>query len=63
MICWQEPKSTRRKHAGYSNIIEDAVRLVKEVDSPHIKILFDTTVITSTIKFSKFEETTPKIER
>lgn len=41
MICWQEPKTTRRKHAGYSNIIKDAVRLVKEVDSPHIKILFD----------------------
>ena len=29
-------------HPGYSiNIIEDAVRLVKEVDSPYVKILFD----------------------
>ena len=34
--------NTKVDHAGYSiNIIEDAVRLVSEIDSPHIKILFD----------------------
>lgn len=37
-----EVLNTKVDHAGYSiNIIEDAVRLVKEVDSPHVKILFD----------------------
>jgi hydroxypyruvate isomerase len=34
--------NTKVDHPGYSiNFIEDAVRLVKEVDSPYIKILFD----------------------
>lgn len=37
-----EVLNTKVDHAGYSiNIIEDAVRLAKEVDSPHVKILFD----------------------
>lgn len=37
-----EVLNTKVDHVGYSiNIIEDAVRLVKEVDSPHVKILFD----------------------
>jgi len=37
-----EVLNTKVDHAGYSiNIIEDAVRLVKEVDSPYVKILFD----------------------
>lgn len=37
-----EVLNTRVDHPGYSiNIIEDAVRLVKEVDSPYVKILFD----------------------
>jgi hydroxypyruvate isomerase len=37
-----EVLNTKVDHPGYSiNIIEDAVRLVKEVDSPAIRILFD----------------------
>jgi hydroxypyruvate isomerase len=37
-----EVLNTKVDHAGYSiHLIEDAVRLVKEVDSPHVKILFD----------------------
>jgi hydroxypyruvate isomerase len=37
-----EVLNTRVDHPGYSiNIIEDAVRLIKEVGSPHVKILFD----------------------
>jgi len=37
-----EVLNTKVDHPGYSiHIIEDAVRLVREVDSPSIKILFD----------------------
>jgi len=37
-----EVLNTKVDHPGYSiNFIEDAVRLVKEVDSPYVKILFD----------------------
>lgn len=37
-----EVLNTKADHPGYSmNIIEDAVRLVEEVDSPSVKILFD----------------------
>jgi hydroxypyruvate isomerase len=37
-----EVLNTKVDHAGYSiHLIEDAVRLVKEVDSPYVKILFD----------------------
>lgn len=42
MIYTLEVLNTKVDHAGYSiNIIEDAVRLVREVGSPHVKILFD----------------------
>jgi hydroxypyruvate isomerase len=37
-----EVLNTKVDHPGYSiNIIEDAVGLIKEVDSPYVKILFD----------------------
>jgi len=37
-----EVLNTKVDHPGYSiNIIADAVRLVREVNNPHIKILFD----------------------
>lgn len=37
-----EVLNTKVDHAGYSlNTIEDTVRLVQEVGSPHVKILFD----------------------
>lgn len=37
-----EVLNTKVDHAGYSlNTVEDTVRLIQEVDSPHVKILFD----------------------
>ncbi|MBE7549813.1 MAG: TIM barrel protein [Anaerolineales bacterium] len=37
-----EVLNTKVDHPGYSiNFIEDAVRLVKEVNSPYVKVLFD----------------------
>jgi hydroxypyruvate isomerase len=42
MVYCLEVLNTKVDHPGYSiNRIEDAVNLVKEVGSPHIKILFD----------------------
>ena len=37
-----EPLNTKRDHAGYPlALVEDAVRLIEEVDSPRIKLLLD----------------------